>query len=74
MAADIVGFRIDGIDHAGAAPHDPLAALLFCYPRKADFVMVNGRILVESGERLGWELDMVVKRHNEIAKALVEGV
>ncbi|MDQ4077584.1 MAG: 8-oxoguanine deaminase [Chloroflexota bacterium] len=72
MAADIIGFRLDRLDYAGAAPHDPLAALLFCYPRKADLVMVNGRILVDHGELLGWELGKVAARHNEIAEALVE--
>jgi 8-oxoguanine deaminase len=70
-AADMIGFRIDHFDYAGAAAHDPLAALVFCYPRKADMVMVNGRILVENGELLGWELGKVAERHNEIARSLV---
>jgi 8-oxoguanine deaminase len=73
MAADIIGFRLDALDYAGAAPHDPVAALVFCYPRKADLVMVNGRVLVDNGELLGWELGRVAERHNEIAAALVRG-
>lgn len=71
MAADMAGFRLDRLDYAGAAPHDPLAALLFCYPRKADFVMINGRTLVSSGDMMGWELPLIVERHNELALALV---
>ncbi len=54
--------------------HDPLAALIFCYPRKADLVMVNGRILVDHGELLGWELGKIVEKHNKIARKLVEAV
>ncbi|MGH2541878.1 MAG: 8-oxoguanine deaminase, partial [Ardenticatenaceae bacterium] len=71
MAADMVGFRMDQLDYAGAYLHDPLAALLFCHPRKVDFVMVNGRVLVDHGELLGWELGKVVERHNEIAQQLI---
>lgn len=70
-AADIVGIRLDHLDYAGAVPHDPVAALVFCYPRKADFVMVNGRLLVDHGELLGWELGKVVAEHNRLARALV---
>ncbi len=72
-AADIVGVRLDHLDYAGAAPHDPVAALVFCYPRKADFVMVNGRLLVDHGELLGWDLGKVVAEHNRLARALVAG-
>ncbi len=72
-AADIVGVRLDHLDYAGAAPHDPVAALVFCYPRKADFVMVNGRLLVDHGELLGWDLGRVVAEHNRLAHALVAG-
>lgn len=71
MAADIVGIRLANLDYAGAAPHDPVAALVFCYPRKADFVMVNGRTLVDHGELLGWDLGKVVAEHNRIARQLV---
>jgi 8-oxoguanine deaminase len=74
MAADVIGFRVDTLDHAGATPHDPVAALLFCYPRKADFVMVNGRQVVSNGELIGWDSGRVVARHNELALNLVQGV
>jgi 8-oxoguanine deaminase len=74
MAADIVGFRVDGLAHAGAAPHDPVAALLFCFPRHADFVMVNGRHTVNNGELLGWDVGRVVARHNDLARQLVAGI
>lgn len=72
MAADIVGIRLDALDYAGAAPHDPVAALVFCYPRKADFVMVNGRTLVDHGELLGWDLGRVVAEHNRAARRLLD--
>lgn len=73
-AADIVGIRLHRLDYAGAAPHDPVAALVFCYPRKVDMAMVNGRLLVDHGELLGWDLGALVHRHNQIARALVADV
>lgn len=72
-AADIVGMRLDHLDYAGAVPHDPVAALVFCYPRRVDFAMVNGRLLVDHGDLLGWDLGRVVDHHNRTARALVVG-
>ena len=37
MAADIIGFDLQAVDFAGAAVHDPVAALLFCPPAKGKF-------------------------------------
>lgn len=73
-AADIVGIRLHTLDYAGAAPHDPVAALVFCYPRKVDMAMVNGKLLVDHGELLGWDLGALIHRHNQIARALVADV
>lgn len=72
-AADIVGIRLDHLDYAGAVPHDPVASLVFCYPRTVDFAMVNGRLLVDHGELLGWELGRVVEQHNRHARRLISG-
>jgi len=68
-AADFVGFRLDCLDYAGA--HDPVATLLLCQPRRADLVVVNGRLLVWQGEPVGVDLDSLVTRHNEIAREMV---
>lgn len=70
-AADVVGVRRDHLEYAGAVPHDPVAAFVFCYPRSVDFAMVNGRVLIDHGELLGWDLDRVVTEHNRIAAGLV---
>ena len=72
-AADIVGIRLDHLDYAGAAPHDPVASLVFCYPRTVDFAMVNGRLLIDHGELLGWDLGRVVEQQNRHAQRLITG-
>ncbi len=48
-AADLVMLDTRTLAFAGSG-HDPVAALLFCSPnRPADFVVVNGRVVVEGG-------------------------
>ncbi len=70
-AADFIGLRLDTLDYAGGAIHDPLAATVFCHPRNVDLSVVNGRTVVEQGRLLTLELPPVIERHNEIARRLV---
>jgi 8-oxoguanine deaminase len=71
MAADLAGVRLDSLAMAGGAVHDPLAALVFCRPGNVDFTIVNGVPLVEHGEFTALDIERVVARHNELARALV---
>jgi cytosine/adenosine deaminase-related metal-dependent hydrolase len=73
MAADIVGIRLDTLNMAGGAVHDPLAAVIFCRPNNADFTIVNGETLVEHGAFTKLDVDELIARHNVLAKALVLG-
>ncbi len=70
QAADFIGFRLDNLDYAGGL-HDPLAALVFCNPRRVDLSVVNGRVVVEDGHLLTVDLGPLVERHNRIARQLV---
>ncbi|MBN1934134.1 MAG: amidohydrolase family protein, partial [Anaerolineae bacterium] len=69
MAADLVGWSLDALDYAGAQ-HDPLAALLFCAPRRVDLSVVQGNVVVWQGEVPGVDVPRLVARHNEISQAL----
>ncbi len=71
MAADIAGWSTGSLELAGAAVHDPLASVIFCRPRNADLVIVNGRVRVREGELLGFDLAAHVQTHNQIARRLV---
>jgi 8-oxoguanine deaminase len=71
-AADLVGFRLNQVDYAGAL-HDPLAALVFCAPQRVDLSIINGKLIVEDGHLLPLDLAQVVERHNDIARKLVMG-
>jgi len=69
-AADVVAFRVDGIDHAGARS-DPVAALLTCSPGSAWLSVIDGRVVVEDGALVGLEPGLLVERHNAIARRML---
>ena len=71
MAADFIGYRVDTLPFAGAAVHDPLAALVFCQPASADLSVINGRVRVRNGRLRDVDLSSVIAEHNRIARALV---
>ncbi|MGZ6389953.1 MAG: 8-oxoguanine deaminase [Ktedonobacterales bacterium] len=73
MAADIVGWRVDGLSLAGGAVHDPAGALVFCQPQNVDLSVINGRVRIREGQLTDVELPALIERHNAIARALVRG-
>jgi cytosine/adenosine deaminase-related metal-dependent hydrolase len=70
-AADLVAYRVDGIQHAGAGS-DPVAALVTCAPVPAWLSLINGRIVVEQGRIPGLDLDTLVHQHNRLAAELLQ--
>ena len=73
MSGDVVAFALDGLALAGAAVHDPVAALLFCSPQSVCHSIINGRPVVSDGELLPIELPLLVERHNRLARKLING-
>lgn len=71
MAADFIGYRLNTLELAGGAPHDPLASLIFCHPPYVDLNVINGRIRVQDGVLLDIDLPALVARHNALSLALV---
>ena len=71
MAADFIGIRLDSLALAGGAIHDPLAALVFCRPPNVDLSVIAGTVRVRDGKLAGVDLESLVARHNELARALV---
>jgi cytosine/adenosine deaminase-related metal-dependent hydrolase len=70
MAADLVGWRLDALEYAGAQ-HDPLGALVFCAPRTVDLSVIGGRMVVWQGQVIGVDVPRLVARHNEISRQMV---
>ena len=71
-AADMIAFDVNALAFAGAAVHDPVAALVFCQPQNVDLAMVNGRILVEDGEFVHLDAMRIVRLHNSAATRLLQ--
>lgn len=70
--ADFVAVNLDRVEFAGAL-HDPVAALVFCAPVRADYTVVQGRVIVRYGEITTLDLPRAVERHNRLARELVRG-
>jgi cytosine/adenosine deaminase-related metal-dependent hydrolase len=74
MAADLIGVRIDTLAMAGAAVHDPLAALVFTAPPAVDLSVIDGRVRIEAGVLAGVDLAALVAEHNRCARGLFAGL
>jgi cytosine/adenosine deaminase-related metal-dependent hydrolase len=73
LAADLVGFRIDGLPLAGAAVHDPLAALVFCHPQQVELSVIDGRVRVEGGQLVDADVGAIASEQNRVARELMSG-
>ena len=70
--ADFFAINLNRLDYAGAL-HDPLAAMIFCQPVRADYTVVGGRFVVKDGSLVNLEIGKLIEKHNKAAKRLVEG-
>jgi cytosine/adenosine deaminase-related metal-dependent hydrolase len=70
-AADFVAFRVDDLTHAGALS-DPVAALLTCTPPQVWLSVINGRVIVEEGQFLPFDLQPVVETHNRLSREMMQ--
>jgi len=70
QAADFIGIRLDRMEMAGGAVHDPVAAVLLSPPLTVDLNVVNGREIVRDGKLVGVDIASLVADQNRIAKAM----
>lgn len=71
LSADLAAFPVGGLDLAGAAVHDPVAALVFCAPQNVRHSVINGKVVVSDGRLLPLDLPALIERHNRLARELV---
>ncbi len=69
---DFFAIRLDQLEYAGAQ-HDPVAALVFCAPVKADYTVVGGRMIVNQGQLVNIDLHQLIERHNRASRRLLNG-
>jgi len=70
-AADLVAFRVDDLEHAGAQS-DLVSALITCAPAHAWLSVINGRIVVDHGALVTAELAPLIERHNQVSRRMLE--
>lgn len=71
-AADLALFSIHSLSYCGALS-DPVAALVFTgYDHSAEYTIVNGKIVVEKRELVGYDEQKLIYQANTIAQALVK--
>ncbi|MDW8326314.1 MAG: 8-oxoguanine deaminase, partial [Anaerolineales bacterium] len=70
--ADFFAVNLNRLDFAGAW-HDPVAAVLFCTPAKADYTFVHGHGVVRGGFIATVEMPPVIEKHNALARKLITG-
>jgi len=71
--ADFFAINLNRLDYAGAL-QDPLAAVVFCAPVKADYTVVGGELIVEKGEFLPLDIAKQTEKHNAASKRLIENI
>ena len=70
MCADFFAVDLNRLEYAGAL-HDPVAALVFCSPIRADYTVVGGKFIVKEGQLLPVDLPALIERHNRAATRLL---
>jgi 8-oxoguanine deaminase len=70
--ADFFAINLNRLDYAGAL-EDPVAAVVFCQPVRADYTVVGGKFVVREGHLVTMDEMKLVERHNQAAKRLLAG-
>ena len=68
--ADFFAINLQRLEYTGAL-HDPVAAVVFCAPVKADYTVVGGKFVVKAGELVTLDLPRQIEAHNQAAWRLV---
>ena len=68
---DFFAIDLNKLEYAGAL-HDPVAAVLFCAPQRADYTVVGGNLIVDQGEVRTVSVPRLVEKHNIAARRLLQ--
>ena len=70
--ADFFAVNLNRLEYAGGL-HDPVAAVVFCAPMKADYTVVGGKVVVKDGQLTNLDLGKLIETHNRAANRLLNG-
>ena len=69
-AADITAFKRDNVDFSGS-DWDPVASLVFCGPSKANYTIINGKIVVSEGQLTSIPMEKLIHEHSKLSRDLI---
>ncbi|MEK9841090.1 MAG: 8-oxoguanine deaminase, partial [Paracoccaceae bacterium] len=69
-AADITAFKRNNVDFSGS-DWDPVASLVFCGPGKANYTIINGKIIVSEGQLTTIPMEKLIHEHNKLSHDLI---
>jgi 8-oxoguanine deaminase len=70
--ADFFAVNLNRLEYAGGL-HDPVSAIVFCAPVKADYTVVGGKVVVKEGRLTSLDLGKLAVTHNRAANRLLNG-
>jgi cytosine/adenosine deaminase-related metal-dependent hydrolase len=70
--ADFFAINLNRLEFAGAL-HDPVSAVIFCAPVRADYTFIEGRAVVTEGRLTTIDLPVLVQTQNRAARRLLNG-
>jgi cytosine/adenosine deaminase-related metal-dependent hydrolase len=70
--ADFTAVDLRRLEYTGAQ-HDPVSAVIFCQPIKADYTVVGGKVVVRQGHLETVDEAKLVEKHNQAAQRLMAG-
>ncbi len=68
---DFFAIDLGHLDYAGAV-RDPVSAVVFCQPRRADYTVVAGKFVVKNGNLATLDECRLVENHNKAAARLLQ--
>ena len=66
----ITAFKRDNVDFSGS-DWDPVASLVFCGPSKANYTIINGKIVVSEGQLTSIPMEKLVHEHSKLSQDLI---
>ena len=70
--ADFFAINLNALEYTGAW-QDPLAAVVFCAPLKADWTVVGGKVVVAEGQLRTLDLPTHIEKHQAASRRIIQG-
>jgi len=70
--ADFFAINLNTLEYTGAW-QDPLAAVIFCAPLKADWTVVGGKVIVADGQLRTLDLPTHIEKHQAASRRIIQG-